>query len=392
MLQYRYEARNTEGVKVKGWAEAANEGVLLQKLHKQNLKVVSISKGGKRLKVRGIVNSLINRENIIFERKIKAETLLVFTSQLSAMLTAGIPLLRILKGLALETSNRRLKDVVQRVSEDVNAGSNFSDAIEKFPSIFSPLFVYLVRAGETSGQLHLTLAQLVDYLDSTASMKGKLRAALIYPIVITFFSVLVVLILMTEIIPKFKGIYQGIGAELPLPTKLLLSACDVIQNHFVMGFIVITGILALLLIIIKTDKGRWFYDQCKLRIPVLGTLFKKNILSTFSKTMSILLSSQIPVIQAIRMSSKIVDNKVMEKALLNIGFGNTVVAERVPGIVAPNSAPMKRLKDEAKEERRLIDATHGRRTRAIIVMDSNHIVLSAIQAETISQRYATLKE
>ena len=317
MLRYRYEARDAEGVKVKGWAEAANEEALINKLHKQELRVISITGGGKRFEIKRILNSILARDINIFRNRVRTDTLLVFASQLSAMLTAGIPLLRVLRGLASETPSRRLKDIIERVGEDVNAGINFSDAIERYPSVFRPLFVYLVRAGEISGKLNLTLAQLVDYLESTASTRGKLKAALVYPIIITVFSILVMLVLMIEIIPRFKDIYQGLGAELPLPTKILLSTCNAIQHHFVMGFILVIGILVLFSILVKTEKGLRLFDHCKLKIPVLGTLFKKNILSTFSKTMSVLLSSQIPVIQAIRMSSKIINNKIMEKALLN---------------------------------------------------------------------------
>ncbi len=316
MPSYGYIARDKNGSEAKGRMEAGDEETLIKLLHLKGLTVITLSEKGIATTGKRSFGPIFSPLFGGFGIKIKTEALLIFVEQLSVMVSAGIPLLRILKSLSQDTSNKKFKGILERLSSDVSMGSSFSGALAKFPTVFSQLFVDLAKAGEATGKLELTMNQLADYMVSRANIGGKIRSALVYPIIITVFSLMVVMVLALWIIPKFKGIYEGMGADLPIPTKILLATSDVMQTYFVVGLCLagLGGVAGLLFL--NTLQGRRIFDKFKLLLPTVGIMLKKNSLSIFCRTMGILLSSGITVIQAIEMSCRSVDNKIIEEALL----------------------------------------------------------------------------
>ena len=183
MARYRYKAREKDGREVKGWIEAVSEETLMHTLHQKGLTVISLAEKSEKIQTGWFPESLALPGFDRFGPRINEEGLLVFVEQLSAMIGAGIPLLRTLKSLAQETSNKRFKNILENISSDINSGVSFSDALAKYPSVFDSLFVDLAEAGEATGKLGLTMDQLADYMRSRAGIRGKIKSALVYPVI-----------------------------------------------------------------------------------------------------------------------------------------------------------------------------------------------------------------
>ncbi|MDY6862672.1 MAG: type II secretion system F family protein [Thermodesulfobacteriota bacterium] len=318
MPLYSYTARDASGKKIHDFMEVSNETALLEKLRKKRFMVLSVAEEketGKQDK--GITKLFAPGSRRIVER-VKLAVLLSFTTQLSAMLDAGLPLVQSLGGLALDIKDKRFRETIEKVETNVREGNSFSDSLEKFPGIFNKIFVNLIKAGEISGKLGLILAQLTTYLEYHANLRRKVKSALIYPVVVVAFALFVILFMLVKIIPKFQKIYSDLGRELPLPTRLLIGISDMLQSNFFLWLLLIVGIVGLGLFFRKTPRGRLILDQTKLNLPIFGPLLKKSILSNFSRTLSILVRSGIPLVQAMRLATQSINNLVITNSLSQI--------------------------------------------------------------------------
>ncbi len=305
MDTYQYTAKDKNGHTVIGSLEAASGAEVAQMLHTKELVVISIDQ----VKKKGIKARLK-------DRRIKSDEIVIFSRQLATMIDAGISLVHALGILAEQVENKDLKNVVIVVRQDIEAGMSFCDTLAKHPNVFSELFINMAKAGESSGMLDEVLDRLATYLEKSAALARKIRSSLVYPAVVVSMAILITGVLLLKVVPTFKGIFEMLGGQLPLPTVILITISDLLRKYFLLflGLLIICGILFKRYI--STPKGRYKFDMAKLKAPVLGTLFRKLAVAKFSRTFSTLVKSGVSILSALDIVSKTSGNKVIEEAIL----------------------------------------------------------------------------
>lgn len=302
MSTFKYIAKDKSGSKLSGILDAGSELEVADILHKKELIVISIQAAKKKIfKAK--------------DRKVKPDDLVVFSRQLATMIDAGIPLVQALGILSEQIENRILKNVVSGVKQDIESGMSFYDALAQHPNIFSEFFINMARAGEASGMLNEVLDRVATYLEKSAALARKVISSLIYPAVVVSMSIIITAVLLLKVVPTFKGIFDILGGELPLPTRILIGTSDFLQRYFLLA----AGALVILVFIlqryINTEKGRYAFDLRKLKIPILGPLFVKVAVAKFSRTFSTLARSGVSVLNALEIVGKTSGNKVIEKSV-----------------------------------------------------------------------------
>jgi type IV pilus assembly protein PilC len=244
--------------------------------------------------------------------RVKYNLLLIFTNQLAAMISANLPLGRILESLSRESMNKRLLSVVRSLKTDVESGVDFGRAVAKHPQVFDAIYVNMIKAGMATGRLDQTLEQLRVYMEKSAETKSKVRSALAYPIFMVGFLILTVLLMVFKILPMFKKMFAGFGDQLPLPTRIMIQMSEVITNYFHVGLILIGLMVAVAVYFLKTPWGRTTWDKYKLRIPLFGDLMKKAALAKFLRTFATLTQSEVPILDSLSLVSTSGNNKYLE--------------------------------------------------------------------------------
>lgn len=304
MPLYRYRAKDPDARTLSGTLEVESERSLINLLRERGLVIVSLTEER-------------HRPQLWKSRpgRVKEDDLIVFSRQLATMVNAGLPLVQSLHVLNEQMENRAFKKVLQEIERDIEGGANLSDALVKHPKLFSELFVNLVKAGEASGMLDEILDRIASYLEASGALRRKVRAALIYPAVVTGISLLITAFLLIWVIPKFKDIFAGFGAKLPLPTALLLALSDNMRAWFLpfLAFSVILGVI--LRLYVRSDRGRLWFDQLKLNLPVFGVLLKKVAISKFARTFCTLVKSGVPILTSLQIVGRTAGNKVIEQAV-----------------------------------------------------------------------------
>lgn len=315
MPVYSYVARDNKGTKHKGTITADSKQQAIQQLQLKGLypdklveeerKIFGFSMGG------------------IASTRVKPADLLVFTRQLSTIISAGLPLLQGLEILAEQTENPNFAKVIYSVAEYVEAGDTFSDALKRYPKAFPELYVSLVRAGEASGNLDGVLLQLADYLEAAEDLKRRIRSAMTYPIVAFSMIILIATGLVIFVVPQFAEIFASFGRELPAPTQFLINLSNLLRTLYAWAIILgsIIGIVAFLRIYGSTPIGRYNLDQIKLRLPIFGDLIRKVSISRFTRTLSTLIKSGVPILEALEIVEKTAGNEVFAKAIRNSSDG-----------------------------------------------------------------------
>ena len=250
---------------------------------------------------------------------IATKELCMFTRQLAVLIDAGLPLMRGMTTLAKSMPNAYFKGIIQDIGETIGGGSTFSEALAKHPKIFDKLYINMVKAGEIGGVLEIALNRLAEFQEKAESIKGKVKAAMFYPTAVMFVAVIIVGVLMTFVIPKFKAIFAdmlGDGETLPGFTLLVLKISDAVKNNVLA---VIGGAIALFivfkLVTSKTKAGRWVWDKFKLMMPALGPLVKKIAIARFSRTLGTLISSGVPILQALSIVKETAGNVHLSNAI-----------------------------------------------------------------------------
>ncbi len=247
---------------------------------------------------------------------VKTLELAVFTRQLATMLDSGLSLVVSLQGLAEQTQNKYMRQVIENVTAKIESGSTFSEALGYHKKVFNKLYLAMSEAGEKSGKLADILARLATYLESAEKLRKKVKSATMYPIVVMSIAILITVFLLVKVVPTFEKIFTGFGADLPMLTQALLDLSDFLQNNilFLMGgFIVfIFGFKYF----IKTPAGRDFWDASKLKFPIFGPIMHKVSLSRFARTTSTLIRSGVPLIEVLEIVSRTVGNVKMEQAVM----------------------------------------------------------------------------
>jgi general secretion pathway protein F len=304
---YSYSSTTREGVIRDGVIEAHDEKSALAMLKNSGVIPLTIKLQKKSFSV----------ENFGFKSaKNEVQT---FTTELYALLGAGLPLDRSLNILAEITENKKMKDIISSILRSIREGSTFSDALEKHPHIFSGLYVNMIRAGEAGGVLEVVLEKLIDFLESSKELKDHIFSALIYPAILVVTGILSIIVLVTYVLPKFSVIFRDLGTQLPLPTQILIAISNfIIATWWIIILIIIVGGFAFRNYI-KTEKGRYNWDA--LKIKIMGDVILKLETARFCRTLGALLRSGVPLLQAIKNAKDIVGNYVISSALDKISSG-----------------------------------------------------------------------
>jgi len=311
MPNYRYRARDKYGALFTGRLETSGRDAVAAQLDSLGYYPVSIKEERHSLNID--LSDLLSR----FE-PIKSEDMIIFSRQLSTLIGAGIPFLSSFDALMEQTSSRKLREVIGQVRRHVEGGSSFSDALSKYPAVFSSLYVSMVRAGEAGGVLDETLDRLAFWAEREAETRARIKAATRYPKIVIGTLAIAFAILVYFVIPKFAALYDSFHAKLPLPTRILIQMNYVIQHY---GLFVLAALVLAVLGVkhyIRTDMGRRRWDGIKLKIPVFGTIFLKVALSRFARTFGMLTRSGLPLLQTLDIVAGTVGNVVLSRVVDNI--------------------------------------------------------------------------
>jgi type IV pilus assembly protein PilC len=313
MPLYSYTAKRSDGRNVRGDLEAISELEVVETLHQRSLTVLDILEK-KRTPEKELRRRLTMRTSL-FGSGVKHDEVLLFASQMSAMVESGLPLLRCLTSFGNEVENPQFKRVIDTVSIDVEEGSTFFDALSKHPKVFNRLFINMVKAGEISGKLDQTLAQLANYLERSANLRRKVKAAITYPLFLIGFTVFAIIILVVKVVPVFQKIYAGAKVSLPAPTQVLIASSVAIRDYYWLLLLVAAAVGLFIYFQLQTERGRFFWDKNNLRIPILGQLMRKYSLTKFTRTLGVLINSGVPILAAMDLVAETSDNKVLEIAV-----------------------------------------------------------------------------
>lgn len=308
MPQFEYLVKDDTGRDLSGVQEAESVQALVTAFRSKKYTIVKV----KEVRKGSVSTRLKVRKK---KKRIKLDDLVVFTRQLATMIEAGVPVVQALDILSEQMDNPSFQRICREIYSSVEGGNNLSDSLEGHRKVFSTLYVSMIRAGEISGQLHEILDRLASYLEKSASLQKKVKAALVYPVVVTIIAGAITLFMMTFVIPKFAEIFTSLNARLPTPTMMLISLSDLIRHNILIVVIVLSVLAFLFGNYIKTKPGRLWFDKNLLRVPMFGPLFMKVSMSKFSRTLSTLLKSGVPILTSFDIVSKTVGNRLIELIL-----------------------------------------------------------------------------
>jgi len=325
MTTYAWVGRTRNGQIVKGERAAASEDALGDILRREQIQVTKVS--------------LAARKEERY-RRISSRSLAIFTRQFSVMIDAGLPLVQCLELLAKEEPDKRLAAAIEQTRVDVEAGSTLADAMQKRPYAFDALFTNMIAAGEAGGILDLILQRLSNFIEKQAKLVSQVRSAMIYPIAVLSIAAIVVTVIMVKVVPAFTSLFEGLGAELPMATQVVIwiSKKTIIALPFV-GAGIVVG-LYLFRRYYQTNGGRHRVDATMLRLPMLGMIFKKVAVARFCRTLATLISSGVPILDGLEITAKTSGNAIIEGAIRTVRSrierGETIAAPlRATGIFPP---------------------------------------------------------
>ena len=305
MPSYTYVAKAEDGRTVMGALEVASEKVVLEALHRQGLMVLSVKP--------------VKNSSVFFrKKKVGMDDISVFARQMATLVDAGIPIVGGLDAVADQMENKTLQQTVEKLRDAVESGTNFTAAITKENAVFSPLFVSMVKAGEASGHLSEVLTRLATYLEKSAALQRKVKSACIYPAIVIGMAVVITGVLMLKVIPAFKDIFMTLGADLPLPTKILIAVSDFLQRGFfpLLGFSFFA--VGWFRRAIQTPAGRLQFDRFLLKLAIVGPIVRKVAIAKFARTLSTLLSSGVQILSALEIVADSAGNRVVSEAILKV--------------------------------------------------------------------------
>jgi len=326
MALFTYQATDSGGALVKGSLEAKDEKALVDRLQEMGYFPISVGKGAGCDEASSSAGAFK-----IFSKRVSSRSVLDFTHELSTMLSAGLPLDRSLSILAGLEKNNEFKAVILDAHKGIHAGETFADCLGKHHRIFSEMYVSTVRAGEAGGALEPVLSRLKKYMEESEKLKEDIKSALIYPFLLTVVGGSAILLMLLFVIPKFPVIFADMGGVMPLPTRLLLGASQLMASYWWAAAVVLGGGLFWARGRLRTEEGRLFFDRLSLGVPLLGEVLKKAVVSRFSRTLGTLLQGGLPILDALNIAVKTMGNSFMSRATMPVIEG----ARRGRGMVEP---------------------------------------------------------
>jgi type IV pilus assembly protein PilC len=312
---FSYTGKTLSGATVTGEMKAKNEAELERILRNKSILVTSVTKKSTKISVpirRGIKKVHISR----------------FTRQFATMIGAGLPMVQCLDILSQQTEVKEMRRIVGEIKESVQSGTTLAEALSVHKKAFDELYVNMVNAGEIGGALETILGRLANYREKADSLARKVKAALVYPLVVIAVAIVVTFLLLTYIVPIFAQMFEGMGAELPAPTQIIVSLSAFIRGNILFGLIILIGLVIALKSYSQTERGRLRIDKLKLRVPLIGDLIRKTAISRFSRTLGTLISSGVAIIDALDITAKTSGNRVIQdaikKSVLSIAEGESI--------------------------------------------------------------------
>ncbi len=304
MPRFVYYAKDRDGRSIKGTIEAKDRNTALDTLHRKGLVIISLKE------------DLMKEKKSSVGRAVHLMDLVLFTRQLATMVESGIPLPQAFEILHEQVTRPYFKKVIYSIKGDIESGESLSNALSKFPNVFSPLYIYMVRAGEASGALSEILDRLATYLENVNSLAQRVKSAMVYPTAVISIALLITTGLLIFVVPKFKDMFATLGGELPLPTRILISVSEMLRHYALMVFIGIAIVIVSIVRLSMTEKGKYIMDVWLLKVPVIGDLLKKVAIAKFARTLATLMKSGVPILDGLEIVAKVSGNKVIEANLL----------------------------------------------------------------------------
>ena len=303
MAVFVYQGRTASGNQ-NGEIEAPDRSAAVGELRRRSILVTKIAEKS------------APKMSFKFGGKVKDKEMAIFTRQFSTMIDAGLPLVQCLNILAEQSESKTLRSVTGQVARHVEAGSTLADALRRHPRTFDDLFTNLVEVGEAGGILDVVLQRLAAYIEKAAALKRKVKAAMVYPCAIIGVALLVVIFMLTFVIPTFAQMFKDLGADLPLPTKIVMMLSDFVRGYILLLIAGMIGAVMALRSYYRTEGGRATIDALMLKTPVFGTLVRKVAVARFTRTLGTLVQSGVPILDGLRITARTAGNKVVEKAVL----------------------------------------------------------------------------
>ena len=306
MPTFEWKGRDRAGRAQSGVLVADSKEAVLAVLRRQQMVPVAVKEKGKEIALPR------------FRKGIDDKTLAVFTRQFSVMIDAGLPLVQCLQILGEQQEHKAFQRIIMQVREDVEAGSSLASALAKHPSAFNDLYVNMVAAGEAGGILDTILQRLAVYIEKAARLKAQVKSAMIYPVTVIAIAIIVVYIILWKVIPVFASLFASLGADLPLPTRIVVAL-----SHFIGRFwwLIVLSVVALTVMInryYKTPQGKMVIDRLLLKAPVVGLILRKIAVARFCRTLGTLMSAGVPLLESLDITARTSGNAVIEQAIMEV--------------------------------------------------------------------------
>lgn len=317
MPVYAYRGRSRAGAEVRGEREADTKQALLAALRREQISPMVVKEKGKELSLPKLGG------------KVKSKELAIFTRQFSVMIDAGLPLVQCLEAISQQQENKVFQSVLQSVRAEVEGGSTLAYAMGQHPKVFDALYTNMIAAGEAGGILDTILQRLASYIEKAVKLRRAVQSAMVYPIAVLSIAAGVIVLILWKVVPIFVNLFASLDAGLPLPTRLVIGASNFVGRYI---WLMIPAFVALgygFKRYYATDNGRKTVDGMLLKIPVLGTVFRKIAVARFARTLSTLISSGVPILEGLAITAKTAGNAVIEEAIMetrtSIEQGKTIV-------------------------------------------------------------------
>ena len=304
MPNYSWKGRTRGGRVQEGVLVADSKDAAIASLRKQQIIVTAVTEKGKEFALPTIKGRITSKE------------IAVFTRQFSVMIDAGLPLVQCLEILGSQQDNKTFRQILLQVRQDVESGGSLAESLRKHPKAFDDLYCNMVRAGEAGGILDTILQRLSVYIEKIVKLRGAIRSAMVYPVAVIGIAILVVWIILWKVIPTFATLFEGLGASLPLPTRITIAASNFIGSWWWLVFLTAGSTAFLLARYRKTHKGRRHIDGFLLKLPVMGMVIKKIAVARFCRTLSTLVSSGVPILEGLEITARTSGNAVVEDAIM----------------------------------------------------------------------------
>lgn len=333
MPKFNYVAMDSRGRETKGSLDVANQNEAITRLKemaffptkvteaaedKTKTKRGAKKQGKKKQGKQGLGSIEIRIPGL--SGRVKPKVLTTFTRQLATLVDAGLPLLRGLRVLAKQEKNATLRRIIGDLGDSIEGGSTFSEALAQHPKTFSKLFINMVKAGEMGGVLEVVLNRLAEFMEKAEKIKGKVIAAMFYPAAVMVVAVSILALLMVFVVPKFREVFEDMleGAELPQFTQFVLNVSETIATNSLQTSLIALAAFFVFWLAIKTKWGRWLWDKLKLKFPILGPVISKVAISRFTRTLGTLVSSGVPILQALTIVRETAGNVIISNAVTSV--------------------------------------------------------------------------